>query len=74
GLLRNIRSEAPQWGVLLPQLPRLLHRALSEGRDTTQLVALLGLLGAQQRRNRLLGGLLGVLVIFLLIQLYILFA
>jgi ubiquinone biosynthesis protein len=74
GLLRNIRSEAPQWGVLLPQLPRLLHRALSEGRDTTQLAAMLALLGAQQRRNRLLGGLLGVLAVFLLIQLYILFA
>ncbi len=74
GLLRHIRSEAPQWGVLLPQLPRLLHRALNERRDTTQPAALLALLGAQQRRNRLLGGLLGILAVFLLIQLYILFA
>ncbi len=74
GLLRNIRNEAPQWGVLLPQLPRLLYRALSEGRDTGQLAALLAVLGAQKKRNRLLGGLLGVLAVFLLIQIYILFA
>jgi ubiquinone biosynthesis protein len=74
GLFRHIRSEAPQWGVLLPQLPRLLHRALNERHDTPQLAALSALLGEQQKRNRLLGGLLGVLVIFLLIQLYFLFA
>ena len=30
GLVRHLKDEAPQWGVLLPQLPRLLHRALSD--------------------------------------------
>jgi ubiquinone biosynthesis protein len=30
GLLRQIRREAPEWAGLLPQLPRLVHRALTE--------------------------------------------
>jgi ubiquinone biosynthesis protein len=28
GLVNNLKREAPQWAVLLPQLPRLLHEAL----------------------------------------------
>lgn len=73
GLLRNIAKEAPQWSALLPQLPRLVHRALSASQgNTAQLAALLALLGTQQKRNRLLGALLAVLIAFLLIQLYLL--
>jgi ubiquinone biosynthesis protein len=30
GLLRGLREEAPGWAGTLPQLPRLLHHALSE--------------------------------------------
>jgi ubiquinone biosynthesis protein len=30
GLLRHVREEAPGWGVLLPQLPRLAYRAITE--------------------------------------------
>ena len=71
GLVRNIRNEAPQWGVLLPQLPRLLHRVLTERHDSSQIAALLALFAAQQRRNRLLAGMLVVLVL-LLIQLFLL--
>ncbi|MGB8338051.1 MAG: ubiquinone biosynthesis regulatory protein kinase UbiB [Burkholderiales bacterium] len=29
GLLRNIADEAPKWSALLPQMPRLLHQALT---------------------------------------------
>ena len=29
GFLTTIRQEAPYWGILLPQMPRLMHRALS---------------------------------------------
>jgi ubiquinone biosynthesis protein len=32
GLIRRIRQEAPYWSTLLPQLPRLIHRALTEDR------------------------------------------
>jgi len=28
--VRSVESEAPRWATLLPQLPRLVHRALSE--------------------------------------------
>ncbi|HTD91765.1 MAG TPA: ubiquinone biosynthesis regulatory protein kinase UbiB [Burkholderiales bacterium] len=31
-LVRQIREEAPFWSTTLPQLPRLIHRALSEDR------------------------------------------
>jgi 2-octaprenylphenol hydroxylase (EC 1.14.13.-) len=30
GLVNNLKREAPQWAALLPQLPRLLHRALDQ--------------------------------------------
>ncbi|MGH8710538.1 MAG: ubiquinone biosynthesis regulatory protein kinase UbiB [Burkholderiales bacterium] len=33
GLIRSIRKEAPYWGTLLPQLPRLIYRALNEDRS-----------------------------------------
>jgi len=28
GLVRSLKNEAPQWAMLLPQLPRLAHQAL----------------------------------------------
>jgi len=33
GLIKTIKTEAPLWGTLLPQLPRLVHRALSREGD-----------------------------------------
>ncbi|HEV3007849.1 MAG TPA: ubiquinone biosynthesis regulatory protein kinase UbiB [Burkholderiales bacterium] len=52
GLIRTIRHEAPFWAATLPQLPRLVHRALAEDRlgalqGTLELVAL-----QNARRNR----------------------
>src|SRR5467141_77012 len=32
GLLRALRNEAPRWATMLPQLPRLVHRALAGDR------------------------------------------
>src|SRR5690606_20720096 len=72
GLLRNIRNEAPQWGVLLPQLPRLLHRALTEPRDRVEPATLLALLAYQQRRTRLLGLLLAAVGLLAVVQLFLL--
>jgi ubiquinone biosynthesis protein len=74
GLIRHLRNEAPQWGILLPQLPRLLHRALAERSDAPQLAAMMAILTLQRKRNRLLGALLAVAIAFLAIQLYLLFA
>ena len=72
GLLRHVREEAPRWGTLLPQLPRLLHRALTDNRDGQIQVELAGLLVLQKRRNRLLGAVAVFLAANLLLQIYLL--
>jgi ubiquinone biosynthesis protein len=53
-LARAVRLEAPGWAKTLPQLPRLLHRALSEDRLTALAHALERLAEENARRNRLL--------------------
>ena len=80
GFVDKLKAEAPQYAHLLPQLPRLLHQALSAQaeprRDDT---ALLQRLLAEQRRTNLLLGLaiyfgiglaLGTVVVRLFIQLH----
>ena len=67
GLLRNIGKEAPQWTTLLPQLPRLLHRALAERSESMLQAELLALLASQQRHNRLLGWIVALLLAVLLV-------
>ncbi len=54
GLVKSIRAEAPQWGTLLPQLPRLAHRALSEGGEIQRLREELRARDARERRWMLL--------------------
>ena len=57
GLLKALRHEVPYWATTLPQLPRLLHRAVSEDR-LAPLERALARLGAQNaRRNGLLAAL-----------------
>ena len=55
GLLRTLRDEAPRWATMLPQLPRLLHRALADDRVGRIEHALEELLVLERRRNRLMG-------------------
>jgi ubiquinone biosynthesis protein len=50
-VVRHLREEAPQWSVLLPQLPRLLHQRLSEPRPTA-VQGRLDALAQEQRRQR----------------------
>jgi ubiquinone biosynthesis protein len=50
GLLRQLRTEAPYWPNLLPQLPRLLHRYLA-GREAEPLTRLLAQLQREERRQ-----------------------
>jgi ubiquinone biosynthesis protein len=47
---RHVREEAPYWGVMLPQLPRLLHRRLADDESGT-LTAQLAAVSALQRRQ-----------------------
>jgi len=67
GLLHNIGKEAPQWTTLLPQLPRLLHRALAERSEPMLQAELLALLASQQRHNRLLNWILALLLVIVLV-------
>jgi ubiquinone biosynthesis protein len=57
GLLERLKNEAPRYAQLLPELPRLVHRALQQHgqRDPAVLEALLA---EQRRTNRMLRGLL----------------
>jgi len=55
GLVRTLKHEAPTWANLLPQLPRLAHRALAEDRFEAIHRKLDAMLVEERRRNRLLG-------------------
>jgi ubiquinone biosynthesis protein len=60
GLVRTIRQEAPFWAATLPQLPRLVHRALAEDRLGALRSALEVISAQNARRNRLLAALIAV--------------
>ena len=62
GLLKALRHEAPYWATALPQLPRLVHRALAEDRLGAMRAALEKLARENARRNNLISALLLVLV------------
>ena len=65
GLLRTLRKEAPYWATMLPQLPRLLHRALA-GDRVDRVERLLGeLIVLQRRRNRVLWAAVALLLLAL---------
>jgi ubiquinone biosynthesis protein len=63
GLLRTLRHEAPFWAATLPQLPRLVHRALAEDRLGALQIALERVAVQNARRNRLLAALVVVLTV-----------
>jgi ubiquinone biosynthesis protein len=54
GLARTLRREAPLWPKTLPQLPRLAHRLLAEGRVEELQRAVESLARENRRRNDLL--------------------
>ena len=65
GLVRRIREELPFWSEMLPQLPRLVHTALTE-RDTNALQRRLDRLTDVQQQQTLLLGVLAAAMIALL--------
>jgi ubiquinone biosynthesis protein len=69
-LWRQVRQEAPQWAVLLPQLPRQLHHALSMAakRDRADSEIVERELRAQNRTLRLIAVLLAATLFVLLLQ------
>jgi len=54
-LVNNLKTEAPKWAALLPQLPRLAHQALNQNRLAQLEAGLALMLRQQQARNRWLG-------------------
>jgi len=54
GFLKQMRDEAPLWARTLPQLPRLVHRMLSDETPQRLELALMRLEAAQQRQTRVL--------------------
>jgi ubiquinone biosynthesis protein len=71
GLLKTLRDEAPLWARTLPQLPRLVHRLLTDAPVTRVEVALLRIEEAQRRQSRILAVIavaLGALVVGLFLR------
>ncbi len=67
GLLRALRNEAPRWATMLPQLPRLVHRALA-GDRVERIEGMLGeLLVLERRRNRMIGVAVALLALALIL-------
>lgn len=66
GFVKSLRAEAPNYAILLPQLPRLLHHYLVDG-NKNKTEELLQVILKQNRRNN-------VLLTLLLLTLFILFA
>ena len=73
GLVKSLKHESPYWAATLPQLPRLLHRALAEDRLGRLDQALARLTAQSSRRNRLLAALIALLAALLAVQLFTLF-
>ena len=65
GLALSLKNEAPQWANIIPQLPRLVHRYLSEDRLGALELSVQAMHAEQRRRNRLLAW-IGVALIGLL--------
>ena len=69
-LLNNLKTEAPKWAVLLPQLPRLAHQSLNQNRLAGLETGLAALLLQQRARNRWLGILALLLAGLLAVQIW----
>jgi ubiquinone biosynthesis protein len=71
--VRNLRREAPYWASALPEIPRLVHRALSEDRTAALRNALERIAAEQARRNRFLAGFLMIAALALALLVFSLF-
>jgi ubiquinone biosynthesis protein len=69
GLANNLKREAPQWAALLPQLPRLLHRALDQEPLRALQKDIARLQEEEQRQSGLLWAAVALLGAILVVQL-----
>jgi ubiquinone biosynthesis protein len=66
GLLRQVRDEAPLWARTLPQVPRLVHRMLTD--DAPQrIAAAISRLEAAQRRQSVVLAIIAIALAFLVV-------
>ena len=69
GWARTLKEEAPYWGMLIPQLPRLAHQAMKGDRLEKLEAGLALMLRQQQTRNRWLAVMAGLMALLLAAQL-----
>ncbi len=69
GWLRTLKEEAPYWGTLIPQLPRMAHQALRADRLEKLEDGLALMLRQQQARNRWLAMIALLLALLAVLQL-----
>jgi ubiquinone biosynthesis protein len=62
-----MRAEAPLWAKTLPQLPRLVHRALHDDAPARLERAILRLEATQRRQTRVLTGVVAMLALIVLL-------
>jgi ubiquinone biosynthesis protein len=63
GFLRQVRTEAPLWAGTLPQIPRLVHRMLTDDSPRRMELAILALERAQRRQGRALWAIAAILAL-----------
>jgi len=68
-LLRTLRNEAPYWAASLPELPRLIHRALADDRLGEVRDQLKRLAAESERRNDLTAFIAALLAVAVLVAL-----
>ncbi len=73
GLAKNLRTEAPQWAALIPQLPRLAHQALNTSGFTSLETEIRTLVRQQHTLNRWVVLLVTLLTIIAAASLYLAF-
>lgn len=54
GLASRVQKEAPNWAVITPEFPRLVHHFLTENRNQGLEDKMIDLIAAEKRQNRLL--------------------
>ncbi|MDH5480356.1 MAG: AarF/UbiB family protein, partial [Nitrosomonas sp.] len=68
GLTSRIQKEAPNWALIFPQFPRLIHHVLSENRNQVLEEKMAELIAVEKRQNRLLAVIAMLLASLLLWQ------
>jgi ubiquinone biosynthesis protein len=70
GWVRTMKEEAPYWGMLIPQLPRMAHQALKTDRLDKVEAGLAEMLRQLRTRNRLLAVIAALMAAMLALQLF----